>query len=193
MAKEVADRLKPYVKDDETGVDPLASPIVYPDGDLGDNLRNLAGLLAQPLGIRVATVETEGNFDTHDAQADDLGKGLKQASEALAAFQADLEARGRGDRVRPLVWSVSAPRPAPHDSGGTDHGAGGFAFVMGSRAKSGILTDYPSLKTLDKDGNLAVTVDFRRIYCSLLEQWMGVDAGAVIPNAGGFGRLRVVA
>jgi uncharacterized protein (DUF1501 family) len=193
MAKEVADRLKPYVKDDDTGVDPLASTVAYPEGDLGDNLRNLAGLIAQPLGIRVATVETDGNFDTHDAQADDLGRGLKQASEALAAFQADLEARGLADRVLTLVWSEFGRRPKQNDSNGTDHGAGGFAFVLGKRAASGILTDYPSLKSLDEDGNLAVTVDFRRIYCSLLEQWLGVDAGAVIPNAGGFGRLKVVA
>ena len=114
-------------------------------------------------------------------------------SEALASFQADLEARGLANRVLTLVWSEFGRRPAQNDSGGTDHGAGGFAFVMGTRAKSGILTDYPSLKSLDKEGNLAVTVDFRRIYCSLLEQWMGVDAGAVIPNAGGFGRLKVVA
>ena len=64
---------------------------------------------------------------------------------------------------------------------------------MGSRAKSGILSDYPSLKGLDDHGNLSVTVDFRRVYCSLLEQWMGVDAGAIIPNAGAFGRLPVVA
>jgi uncharacterized protein (DUF1501 family) len=194
MAKEVADRLKPYQKDDDAGTDPLASTVAYPkDNDLAENLRNLAGLLAQPLGIRVAAVETDGNFDTHDAQAKDLGDGLREVSEALGAFQADLEARGLADRVLTLVWSEFGRRPAQNDSAGTDHGAGGFAFVMGTRAKSGILSDYPSLKSLDKDGNLAVTVDFRRIYCSLLEQWLGADASAVIPNAGGFGRLGLVA
>jgi uncharacterized protein (DUF1501 family) len=142
MAKEVADRLKPYEKDDDSGVDPLASPVQYPkSNDLADNLRNLAGLIAQPLGIRVATVETDGNFDTHDSQSGDLGKGLQQVSEALGAFQADLEARGLGDRVLTLVWSEFGRRPAQNDSGGTDTGAGAFAVGVGSPQKSGMETD----------------------------------------------------
>jgi uncharacterized protein (DUF1501 family) len=56
-----------------------------------------------------------------------------------------------------------------------------------------VLSDYPDLKRLDRQENLAVTLDFRRVYCSLLEQWMGVDASAVIPDAAGFGRLKVTA
>jgi uncharacterized protein (DUF1501 family) len=193
LAKEVADRLAPYQKDDSKGIDPLASTVTYPaNNDLADQLKNLAGLLAQPLGIRLAAVETDGDFDTHDRQADDLGKGLGELSEALAAFQADVEARGLGQRVITLVWSEFGRRPQQNDSGGTDHGAGGFAFVMGARAKGGVLTDYPDLKSLDKEGNLAVTVDFRRVYCSLLEQWLGTDADEVIPNAAAFGRLGLV-
>src|SRR3954447_24983655 len=194
MAKEVADRLKPYVKDDDTGVDPLASPVEYPkDNDLGERLRNLAGLIAQPLGIRVATVQSEGDFDTHDRQRDDHTKGLTEVSEALASFQADIESRGLGDRVLTFVWSEFGRRAQQNESAGTDHGAGGFGFVMGNRVRGGILSDYPSLKALDGQGNLPVTVDFRRIYCSLLEQWLGADAGAIIPNAGAFGRLGLVA
>jgi uncharacterized protein (DUF1501 family) len=193
MAKEVADRLKPYQKNEEAGIDPLASSIAYPaDNELGERLRNLAGLLSQPLGIRVASVQAESDFDTHDRQGDDLSRGLREVSEALSAFQADLEARGLADRVMTLVWSEFGRRPAQNDSAGTDHGAGGVAWVMGTRARGGVLTEYPSLKSLDKNGNLAVTIDFRRVYCSLLEQWFGADAAAVIPNAGGFGRIGLV-
>ena len=97
-----------------------------------------------------------------------------------------------GDRVLTFVWSEFGRRAEQNDSDGTDHGAGGFGFVMGTRAKNGVLTDYPDLGRLDDHGNLAVTVDFRRIYCSLLEQWLGADAGAIIPNAGAFGRLGLV-
>lgn len=193
-AKKVADLLAPYRKDDEKGIDPLAGPVPYPDdNDLAAKLRDLAGLLAQPLGIRVAAVDAEGDFDTHDKQDEDLAKGLTGVSEALAAFQADLEARGIADRVLTLVWSEFGRRPEQNESNGTDHGAGGLAWVQGTRAKSGILSDYPDLGKLDSESNLAVTLDFRRVYCSVLEQWMGADAASIIPGAGSFGRLQVTA
>jgi uncharacterized protein (DUF1501 family) len=194
LTKDVADRLAPYKSDESKGIDPLAPTVEYPkDNDLGERLKNLAGLLSQPLGIRVATVQAEGDFDTHDRQREDHTAGLTQLSEALGAFQADIESRGLGDRVMTFVWSEFGRRAEQNDSAGTDHGAGGFGFVMGNRARGGILSDYPSLGKLDDHGNLPVTVDFRRVYCSLLEQWLGVDAGAIIPNAGAFGRLGLVA
>lgn len=192
QSKSVADILAPYVKDDKTGNDPLAGSVAYPEGDLGDRLKSLAGLLSLPLGIRAVTVESEGDFDTHDNQAGDLGDGLSNLSSALAAFQADIEARGLGDRVLTLVWSEFGRRPQQNESGGTDHGAGGVAWVQGTRVRSGVLSDYPDLNRLDGEDNLAVTVDFRRVYASLLEQWLGTDATAVIPNAGALGRLQLV-
>ena len=194
LTKEVADRLAPYKSDEDEGIDPLRGSVEYPtDNELGERLQKLAGLLAQPLGIRVAAVQTDSDFDTHDRQRDDHTRGLLEVSQALGAFQADVEARGLGDRVLTLVWSEFGRRAEQNDSEGTDHGAGGLAFVMGTRARAGMLSDYPSLSRLDSHGNLPVTVDFRRVYCSLLEQWLGVDAGAIIPNAGAFGRLGLVA
>jgi uncharacterized protein (DUF1501 family) len=191
QAKAVADILAPYQKDDK-GNDPLKGTVTYPDGDLSERLQVLAGLLSLPLGIRVATVDANGDFDTHDNQAEELGKGLADVSGALAAFQADLEARGVADRVLTLVWSEFGRRPEQNDSGGTDHGAGGIAWVQGTRVTSGVLTDYPDLNKFDSEDNLNVTVDFRRVYCSVLEQWLGTDASQVIPNAGAFGRLQLV-
>ena len=113
-------------------------------------------------------------------------------STALAAFQADLEARGSADRVLTFVWSEFGRRPEANDSQGTDHGAGGIAWVQGTRARGGILTDFPDLGRLDREDNLAVTIDFRRVYCSLLEGWLGTDASEVIPNAAAFGRVALV-
>jgi uncharacterized protein (DUF1501 family) len=167
--------------------------VTYPEGDLGDRLKVLAGLLSLPLGIRAVTVDADGDFDTHDNQADDLGKGLTQVSGALSSFQADLEARGIADRVLTLVWSEFGRRPKQNDSAGTDHGAGGVAWVQGTKVAGGVLTDYPDLTQLDSEDNLAVTVDFRRVYSSVLEQWLGTDASQVIPNAGSLGRLKLVA
>jgi uncharacterized protein (DUF1501 family) len=145
-----------------------------------------------PLGIRLATVDAPGDFDTHDNQPAELGDALAEVSQGLAAFQADLEARGLADRVLTFVWSEFGRRPEANDSAGTDHGAGGIGWVQGTRASGGILSDFPDLNRLDSEGNLAVTVDFRRVYASLLEQWMGTDAAEIIPNAAAFGRLSLV-
>ncbi len=188
LAKDVGDRLAPYAVHD--GVDPLAPPVPYPeDDDLGRRLSRIAALVAQPLGVRLAAVDAGGQFDTHDDQPDDLADGLRSVSTSLAAFQADLEARGIADRVLTLVWSEFGRRPEANESQGTDHGAGGVAWVQGTHAASGILTDYPSLTDLDRQDNLKVTVDFRKVYCSLIEGWLGTDAAEVIPHAGAYGRL----
>jgi uncharacterized protein (DUF1501 family) len=191
LAKSVGDRLAPYAEHDD--VDPLAPPVPYPeDDDLGTRLSRVAALVAQPLGVRLATVDADGEFDTHDDQPRELSDALGSVSQSLAAFQADLEARGVADRVLTLVWSEFGRRPQGNESLGTDHGAGGIAWVQGTHAASGILTDYPSLTDLDGDDNLKVTVDFRKLYASLIEGWLGTDAAEVIPNAGAYGRLALV-
>ncbi|MBB4663181.1 DUF1501 domain-containing protein [Conexibacter arvalis] len=188
LAKRVGDRLAPYAEHD--GVDPLAPPVPYPEDDrFGERLSRLAALIAQPLGVRVAAVQADGEYDTHDNQPDDLASAFGSLSRSLAAFQADLEARGVADRVLTLVWSEFGRRPKGNESAGTDHGAGGIAWVQGTRAAPGILTDYPSLTQLDRDDNLRVTVDFRTVYASLLESWLKTGADEVIPRAGAFGRL----
>lgn len=189
LAKQVADRLEPYREKD--GVDPLASTIAYPaESDFGQRLRYLAAMIQQPLGIRVADVHADGDFDTHDNQIE-LGPLLADVSQCLAAFQADLQARGVSGRVLTFVWSEFGRRPEENDTG-TDHGAGGLAWVQGDRALGGVHSEYPNLGSLDEDDNLQVTIDFRRVYSSLLEQWLGTDASAVIPKAGGFGRVQLV-
>jgi len=196
----VARTLKPYVKDPKTDVDPLAPPVAYPGGENGEgtngfseNLRYLAALLTLPLGIRVATVESPGDLDTHDDQAATLVRDLAQLSQGLSAFQADLEARGIADRVLTLVWTEFGRRPEENSSGGTDHGAGGIAWVVGSRARGGLLTPYPDLNAFDDEDNLKVTTDFRAVYASLLEQWLGTGADEVLPDAGRVGRVALVA
>ena len=191
LAKSVGDRLAPYAEHDD--VDPLAPPVPYPeDDDFGRRLSRVAALVAQPLGVRLAAVEANGDFDTHDSQPAELAESLRSVSQSLAAFQADLEARGVADRVLTLVWSEFGRRPEGNESSGTDHGAGGIAWVQGTRAASGILTEYPSLTALDRDDNLKVTVDFRKVYASLIEGWLGTDANEVIPSANAYGRLALV-
>ena len=189
--KQVADRLRSYQP--KGGRDPFASAAPYPKGNpLAEQLRFLAGMLSKPLGVRVATVEAETDFDTHDNQRNELTAGLREVSEALSAFQVDLEQRGLSRRVLTFVWTEFGRRPGENDSVGSDHGAGGIAWVQGSQARGGILSEYPDLKRLDRRDNLAVTVDFRTVYASLLEQWLQTDAGAVLPDSGGSRRVPMV-
>jgi uncharacterized protein (DUF1501 family) len=191
LAKEVGDRLAPYRRERDN--DPLAPAVPYPeDNDFGERLSRLAAIISLPLGIRVATVQAEGDFDTHDNQPEELAAGLTEVSAALAAFQADLEARGIADRVMTLVWSEFGRRPESNDSNGTDHGAGGVAWVQGTRVNGGVHSDYPSLTSFDSDDNLQVTLDFRSVYASLLEGWLGTGADEVIPNSKAFRRLALV-
>jgi len=91
------------------------------------------------------------------------------------------------------VWSEFGRRGAENGSGGTDHGAAGVGFLVGTHAKGQMIGEFPGLKSgLDDDGNVKATADFRGVYASLLEQWLGMDAAAVIPGAGSFARAALL-
>jgi uncharacterized protein (DUF1501 family) len=139
--------------------------------------------------MRVVTIRAAGGYDTHANQAEDLERNLRETCEALLAFQRDLEARGLADRVLVHVWSEFGRRGAENGSGGTDHGAAGVGFLIGTRAAGRMVGEFPGLaRGLDDDGNVVATADFRAVYSSLLEQWLGVDAASVIPDAASFQR-----
>ncbi len=91
-------------------------------------MAGIAQLLAAGLPLRCVSISTESVFDTHDNQVTSLGTGLGEAAQTLYAFQRDLEARGLADRVLTLVWSEFGRRPQENASGGTDHGAAGWAL-----------------------------------------------------------------
>lgn len=82
--------------------------------------------------------------------------------------------------------------PQENGSAGTDRGAAGCTFVIGSQAEGTMVGEFPGLSTLDANENLRVTSDFRGMYCSLLEQWLDFDAAQVIPGASGFARPQLV-
>ncbi|HET8527707.1 MAG TPA: DUF1501 domain-containing protein [Gaiellaceae bacterium] len=174
--------------DDKPG---FTSPVAYPSGD-DDFPRRLAGLaamLAGGLPLRVVALNAPGEYDTHSNQADALAGGLKLTADSLLAFQRDLEARGIADRVLVHVWSEFGRRGAENGTGGTDHGAAGVGFLIGARAAGRMVGEFPGLATgLDDDGNVVATADFRGVYSSLLEQWLGVDAASIIPDAASFAR-----
>jgi uncharacterized protein (DUF1501 family) len=160
----------------------------YPAGDeFAGRLGALAAMLGTGLPLRAVAVSASGGYDTHSDQAADLPQNVQITCDSLLAFQRDLEARGLHDRVLTLVWSEFGRRPEENGSG-TDHGAAGSAFVIGSQARGMMVGEFPGLTQLDDNDNLRSTSDFRELYCSLLEQWFGVDAAEVIPGAASFSR-----
>ncbi|HKP92166.1 MAG TPA: DUF1501 domain-containing protein, partial [Thermoleophilaceae bacterium] len=192
VAKSIAtlrQQLAPFASDD--GQPHYNSPVAYPDSDFARRLAALGAMLAGGLPLRCVTLESDGGFDTHSDQGGTLDRDVKDTFDAVLAFQRDIEARGLADRVLTTVWSEFGRRPEENGSG-TDHGAAGAAFVVGSKAKGQMIGEFPGLATLDEDENVRATSDFRAMYCSLLEQWLGFDAERVIPGAASFGRPALV-
>jgi uncharacterized protein (DUF1501 family) len=192
QSARLREQLAPFASED--GKSTIVTPVEYPksEDEFPQRLAALAGLLAAGLPIRAAALSAPGDYDTHDDQPEDLAKGLKLTSESLLAFQRDLESRGLADRVVVHVWSEFGRRAEENGSMGTDHGAAGIGFVMGTRVKGGLIGEFPGLGQLDKDGNLRATSDYRGLYSALLEQWLGTDAGAVIPGASRFSRPNLI-
>jgi uncharacterized protein (DUF1501 family) len=171
------------------------SPVQYPSANesFPRRLAGLAAMLAAGLPLRVVALTAPGEYDTHSDQPGELSEGLQLAADSLLAFQRDLEARGIADRVLVHVWSEFGRRAGENGSNGTDHGAAGIGFLIGTRTKGTMIGEFPGLKTgLDDDGNVKATSDFRGVYAALLEQWLGTDAGAVIPDAAAFARPTLV-
>jgi uncharacterized protein (DUF1501 family) len=192
MSSTLRQQLMPF---QPTGEATPALPPGYPSASdrFPTRMAGIAQLLAGGLPLRCVSVSTESVFDTHDGQVAAFDPGLDQAAQTLYAFQRDLEARGLADRVLTLVWSEFGRRPEENSSGGTDHGAAGCAFVMGTRAAGTMIGEWPGLAGgLDELGNLKATADFRGLYCALLEQWLGHEAAPIIPGASGLARPRVV-
>lgn len=171
------------------------SPVAYPDGgsyNFPRQLATVAQMIDLGLPLRCVALEANGGYDTHSGQAGSLSANLSLASRSILAFQRDLEARGLADRVLIHVWSEFGRRVKDNGSG-TDHGAGGISFVIGSRATGQMVGEFPGLTTLDSLGNLRTTTDFRGVYSSLLEQWLGTEAEGIIPGASNFARPQLVA
>ena len=124
-----------------------------------------------------------GSYDTHSDEKETLSTNLGETVESVLAFQRDLEARKLDDRVLIQLWSEFGRRPQENGSG-TDHGAAGVAFLIGTRVVGKMVGEFPGLGKLDENENLVNTSDYRAMYAGLLGQWFQTEAGLVIPEAG---------
>jgi uncharacterized protein (DUF1501 family) len=151
----------------------------YPlDSPFGVGFKQIAQLVATSPATRVVYFSVNG-FDTHARQAESQEKLLKGFSDAVAAFQKEMESLGKADNVMVLVFSEFGRRSYENASGGTDHGAAAPMFLIGKRVKGGLHGPLPNLSDLN-DGDLKFTTDFRDVYATTLDNWMGGDSATVL-------------
>lgn len=161
----------------------------YPASPFAASLRSVAGLIAAGLSTRVYFVSL-GGFDTHSNQAQPHTRLLRTLSEGLAAFQRDLKAHRLDGQVTTMTFSEFGRRPSENESRGTDHGTAAPLFVMGSRVNGGLHGTAPSLR-LERNQDLAFSTDFRGVYATMLDRWLGCPATAVLGRE--FGALPLIA
>ncbi len=146
----------------------------YPDSELATRLRLTARLIKAGLGTRAYYLE-QGDYDTHGHQLARHGGLLEDLFRSIKAFLDDLTAAKLADRVLVLVFSEFGRRVEENGSKGTDHGTAGPVFLAGSRVRPGVSGEYPSLTDL-QNGDLKMTVDFRRIYATVIHAWLRLSS-----------------
>ena len=162
-----------------TAVEKYCSAANYPKTSIGQSLRGVAQVKFADLGTRVFYTAHNG-FDTHGTQLAVHAQLWREVSEAVAVFFEDLRAHDAADDVIMLLWSEFGRRVRDNGSG-TDHGAGGLAFVLGDAVQGGLYGEYPSLRHGDLTlGNLSYTNDFRSTYSTILEHWFHVEAKPIV-------------
>jgi uncharacterized protein (DUF1501 family) len=146
--------------------------------NLGEKLDLVATLIRAEFGTRIFYVALDG-FDTHSSQADAHGNLLGQLGDAVRNFFAKLKEDKHDERVLLMTYSEFGRRVKENGSRGTDHWAASCQFVAGPAVKGGPVNPHPRLSELD-GGDLRFAIDFRRVYATLLDGWLGADSRAVL-------------
>jgi len=158
---------------------------VYPQTGLAGQLRVIARLIKGGGGTRVYYT-THNGYDTHATQLDHHADLLAEFSRALKAFLDDLAAAKLAERVLILCFSEFGRRVDENASQGTDHGTAGPVFVAGPSVRAGLIGETPKLLDLEA-GDLKISTDFRQIYATVVEDWLGLAAPATLN--GSFAKL----
>ncbi|MBO6576494.1 MAG: DUF1501 domain-containing protein [Rhodothermales bacterium] len=155
----------------------------YPDGSLGEQLAMVARLIKGGLGSRVYHVSLSG-FDTHALQIDAHPALLSEFATATTAFLADIEAGGRANDVLVMTFSEFGRTVAENGARGTDHATVAPMFLFGGGLASSSIGIMPDLDVVNEFGDLEHIIDFRRVYATVLEEWLRVPEGLVDQTLG---------
>jgi uncharacterized protein (DUF1501 family) len=178
-----------------------APTTTYPSTGLGQAFRAVAGAIVQGVGTRVFWVQT-GGFDTHSGQGVNATNGayytlMATVNDALLAFYTDLNNQGALGNTLVVQFSEFGRRISENGSQGTDHGAASVMMVMGGGVRGGLhgtaanLNATPDNPTLENSGgDVRMETDFRSVYASVCDKWLGVDSVGLLggdfrnPNLG---------
>jgi len=164
-----------------TALEGYTSSVKYGNDDVAQYMKNIVQTHLANLGTRVLyTTAPYNSFDTHAGELANHTRLWSQTAHAIGAFYDDLKEHHATDNVVLFVFTEFGRRV--HDNGsGTDHGAGGHAFVIGDTVKGGLYGEYPSLEAGKlTEGDLQYNNDFRSTYTTLLERWMHLDAKPIV-------------
>ncbi len=176
--RETAAAAFEYADDIKTATEKGANTVTYPDTSLASQLAIVARLIAGGLSTRVYIVSIKG-FDTHANQKGTHDALLLQVADAIYTFQQDLKNLGLSDRVIGMCFSEFGRRVRENASGGTDHGTAAPMFLFGKPIQGGLYGNHPSLTDLEY-GDLKFQYDFRQLYATVLDQWLGFDSAQVL-------------
>ena len=139
----------------------------------------MAQVILKGLGTR-GLYTSQGGYDTHANQVPVQTPLLDDLSKGIGDFFADLEEHDASDNVMMLVFTEFGRRVKDNGSG-SDHGSGGGCYLIGHPVKGGMYGEYPSLREADQlDGDLHFNVDYRSVYSTIVEKWMGLDAKSTV-------------
>ena len=156
------------------------SSVEYADSAIAKSLRDVARVHTADLGTRIFYTQ-QGGYDTHANQQPAQPGLFKDLARAVNDFFADLEEHESDENVVMLIFSEFGRRVYDNGSG-TDHGSGGGAFLVGKPIEGGLYSEYPSLDRdrWAKGEDLEHTIDYRGIYGTVLEQWLGIEATPIV-------------
>ena len=159
------------------------SRAAYPDVPAGKRFHSVAQLIRANLGIRVFCTEVggvePGGFDNHANQRGNHGALLHQLSESVAAFADDLARDNLLDRVLLMTYSEFGRTLKENGRRGTGHGSAAPVFLVGGKVKGGLTGEHPNLTELENGGPKHHT-DFRRLYATALDTWLGIESQPVL-------------
>ena len=166
-----------------------SSTVEYAETPIAHNLKGIAKTHLAGLGTRVFYTAQAG-YDTHSGQMPVQTQLLGELAQGISDFFADLHEHDASQEAIMLVFTEFGRRVKDNGSG-TDHGSGGAAFVIGDAVSGGMHGVYPSLREEDQlDGDLHFQVDFRSVYATLAEKWLGLDAQPIV--GGNYEKLGII-
>jgi uncharacterized protein (DUF1501 family) len=159
----------------------------YPNNGFGNAMKLVAQMIGANVGTQIYYVSL-GGFDTHSGQVAAQASLFATLDQSIEGFLTDMDGISRTSDVTLMTFSEFGRRVAQNGSAGTDHGVAAPMFVIGGGLTGGLYGTYPSLTDLTS-GDLKMKVDFRQVYGTVLQGWLGMSQSTVLGSD--FGTLPI--